>query len=93
MKQSTVRKLPTPVTAEAGDRELLESIVRFYQETYLRESRPQLAIEPDDMAVFLTAQGEPFSRDHLSFTVKEWIDAAKLDKTGSCHPFRHTMPR
>src|ERR1019366_2943848 len=58
---------------------------------YIREARPQLAIEPDDMTVFLTAQGEPFSRDHLSFTVKERIDAAKLGKTGSCHLFRHTM--
>ena len=48
-------------------------------------------IEPDDMTVFLTAQGEPFSRDHLSFAVKERIDAAQLGKTGSCHLFRHTM--
>lgn len=63
----------------------------LWLEKYLRESRPQLAIEPDDMAVFLTAQGEPFSRDHLSFTVKECIDAAKLGKSGSCHLFRHTM--
>jgi integrase/recombinase XerD len=60
-------------------------------EKYVRESRPQLAAEPDDMTVFLTAQGEPFSRDHLSFAVKERIDAAKLGKTGSCHLFRHTM--
>ena len=58
---------------------------------YLREGRPQLAIEPDDMTVFLTAQGEPFSRNHLTFVVKERIDAAKLGKTGSCHLFRHTM--
>ena len=58
---------------------------------YIREARPQLAIEPDDMTVFVTAQGEPSSRDHLSFAVKERIDAAKLGKTGSCHLFRHTM--
>jgi integrase/recombinase XerD len=58
---------------------------------YIREGRPQLAIEPDDMTVFLTAQGEPFSRDHLSFAVKERIEAAQLGKTGSCHLFRHTM--
>jgi integrase/recombinase XerD len=58
---------------------------------YLREARPQLAVEPDDMAVFLTAQGEPFSRNHLTFVVSERIDAAKLGKTGSCHLFRHTM--
>lgn len=41
--------------------------------------------------MFLTAQGEPFSRDHLSFAVKGRIDAAKLGKSGSCHLFRHTM--
>ena len=43
------------------------------------------------MTVFLTAQGEPFSRDHLTSAVKDRIDAAKLGKTGSCHLFRHTM--
>jgi len=58
---------------------------------YVREGRPQLAVEPDDMTVFLTTQGEPFSRDHLSYAVKERVDAAKLGKTGSCHLFRHTM--
>jgi integrase/recombinase XerD len=58
---------------------------------YVREGRPQLAVEPDDMTVFLTSQGEPFSRDHLTYTVKERVDAAKLGKTGSCHLFRHTM--
>ena len=58
---------------------------------YIREARPQLAIEPDDMTVFLTAQGEPFSRCYLSYAVRERIDAAKLGKTGSCHLFRHTM--
>ena len=58
---------------------------------YIREARPQLAIEPDDMTVFVTAQGEPFSRSHLSFAVRERIDAAKLGRTGSCHLFRHTM--
>src|SRR5271154_2089840 len=47
-------------------------------EKYIREGRPQLAIEPDDMTVFLTAQGEPFSRDHLTFVVKERVDAAQL---------------
>src|SRR5271168_3066614 len=60
-------------------------------EKYVREGRPQLAIEPDDMTVFLTAQGERFSRDHLTYAVKERVDAAQLGKTGSCHLFRHTM--
>jgi integrase/recombinase XerD len=60
-------------------------------EKYIREARPQLAIEPDDMTVFLTAQGEPFSRDDMTSNVKARIDAAKLGKTGACHLFRHTM--
>ena len=61
-------------------------------EKYIREGRPLLAgWSQDGMTVFLTAQGEPFSRDHLSFAVKERVDAAQLGKTGSCHLFRHTM--
>jgi integrase/recombinase XerD len=60
-------------------------------EKYIREARPQLAVEPDDMTVFLTAQGEPFCLDHMTSNVKARIDAAKLGKTGACHLFRHTM--
>ena len=38
---------------------------RLWLEKYIREGRPQLVSEPDDFTVFLTAQGEPFSRDQL----------------------------
>jgi integrase/recombinase XerD len=58
---------------------------------YLGEARPQLAIEPDDLTVFLTAEGEPFSRDHLTFVVREHIVNAKIGKVGACHLLRHTM--
>jgi integrase/recombinase XerD len=58
---------------------------------YIAEARPQLAVEPDDLTVFLTAQGEPFAPCYLSYVVRERIDAAKLGKSGSCHLFRHTM--
>ena len=58
---------------------------------YIEVARPQLASEPDDMAVFLTASGEPFSRDHMTSTIKARVDAPKLGKTGACHLFRHTM--
>jgi integrase/recombinase XerD len=60
-------------------------------EKYMREGRPQLVSEPDDFTVFLTAQGEPFSRDHLTFVVRGRIEDAKLGKGGACHLFRHTM--
>jgi integrase/recombinase XerD len=58
---------------------------------YVREARPQLAIEPDDMTVFLTAQGEPFSRDHLTWTVRLHFVAANIGKIGACHLMRHAM--
>ncbi|MFZ1940086.1 MAG: site-specific tyrosine recombinase XerC [Terracidiphilus sp.] len=63
----------------------------LWLQKYIAEARPQLAAEPDDYTVFLTAQGEPFSRDHLTFVVKERIAAARLGKGGACHLFRHTM--
>jgi len=58
---------------------------------YIREARPQLAIEPDDLTAFLTAEGEPFSRDHLTWTVRVHIVAAKTGKVGACHLLRHCM--
>jgi integrase/recombinase XerD len=60
-------------------------------EKYIHEARPQLAFEPDDMTVFLTVQGEPFSRDHLTFAVRTHIIAAQVGKVGACHLLRHTM--
>jgi integrase/recombinase XerD len=60
-------------------------------ERYLRESRGLADVDPDNMTVFLTAQGGRFSRDHMSYTIRLRIDAAKLGKTGSCHLFRHSM--
>ena len=58
---------------------------------YIRDARPELAIEPDDRTVFLTAQGEPFSRDHLTWTVRQQIVAADIGKAGACHLLRHCM--
>ena len=60
-------------------------------EIYLHEARPQLAIEPDDAALFLTQYGEPFHPDALSYLVRDYVAQANLGKSGSCHTFRHTM--
>jgi integrase/recombinase XerD len=60
-------------------------------EKYLRESRPQLAVEPDDHTVFLSNAGEPFCLDHLSDLVRTHVDAANIGKRGACHLFRHCM--
>jgi DNA primase catalytic core len=45
VKQCTVRKLPAPVTAEAGDRELLLKIVGFYQEALRNSPEAQRYLE------------------------------------------------
>jgi DNA primase catalytic core len=44
-KKSTVPKLPAPVTAEAGDRELLLEIVGFYQEAFRQSPEAQRYLE------------------------------------------------
>jgi len=45
VKIGTVRKLPAPVTAEAGDRELLLEIVGFYQEAFRQSPEAQRYLE------------------------------------------------
>ena len=44
-KKSTVPKLPAPVTAEAGDRELLLKIVGFYQDAFNQSPEAQRYLE------------------------------------------------
>ncbi len=58
---------------------------------YVRESRPQLVVEPDDRTVFLSNAGEPFCLDHLSNLVRDYVDKADIGKRGACHLFRHSM--
>jgi integrase/recombinase XerD len=60
-------------------------------EKYIRESRPQLVVEPDDHTVFLSNAGEPFCLDHLSDLVRAHVDSANIGKRGACHLFRHSM--
>lgn len=60
---------------------------------YLRESRPQLVVEPDNRTVFLSNAGELFWLDHLSDLVRVHVDASKIGKRGACHLFRHDDQR
>ncbi|MFZ0956488.1 MAG: site-specific tyrosine recombinase XerC [Candidatus Sulfotelmatobacter sp.] len=60
-------------------------------EKYLREVRPELAVEPDDMTLFLSQHGEALSRDHLSGMVHDYMLNANIGKGGGPHLFRHTM--
>jgi integrase/recombinase XerD len=62
-----------------------------WTEKYIREARPQLAIEPDDLTLFLTGQGEPFSRNHLTGIIRAHVVKAEIGMTGACHMLRHAM--
>ncbi len=58
---------------------------------YLDEVRPELVMEPDDGALFLTVNRARFSPERMSLLVRQYVAAANLGKEGSCHLFRHTM--
>ena len=49
-------------------------------EKYLREARPQLAVEPDDATLFLTQYGEPFHLDALSNLARDYDRAGEPGK-------------
>ncbi len=57
---------------------------------YLDEARPKLALTPDSGLVFLTNVGLAFEPNRLTQLVRDYVDAAEIGKTGSCHLFRHT---
>ena len=59
---------------------------------YLSDIRPQLLIEPDDhKSLFLSHTGKPLSPGVLGNLVRKHIQAAGIEKKGSCHLFRHAV--
>ncbi len=60
-------------------------------EKYLADVRPGLVVEPDQGALFLTAEGQAFTPNRLTQLVREYVVAAAIGKSGACHLFRHTM--
>lgn len=58
---------------------------------YRDEARPELAMPNDDGTLFLTSLGEAFTRNRMTQLVREYVKAANIGKSGSCHLFRHTM--
>lgn len=57
---------------------------------YLDDARATLSLSPDDGTVFLTNAGLGFEPNRLTQLVRDYVDAAEIGKTGSCHLFRHT---
>jgi integrase/recombinase XerD len=57
---------------------------------YLAEVRPQLILEPDHGALFVTDYGEAFEKNRLGDMVKRYMRLAGFEH-GACHAFRHAM--
>lgn len=51
--------------------------------------RPGLVGEIEDGTLFLTNLGEAFTPNRLTQMVRDYIEAAEIGKSGSCHLFRH----
>jgi integrase/recombinase XerD len=58
---------------------------------YLEDVRPEWAIDPKTLALFLTQAGTPLGPDGVTVMVRKRLDRAEIHKTGSCHLFRHAM--
>jgi integrase/recombinase XerD len=56
---------------------------------YLVEARPRLVVPPDAGVLFLSADGNDITPDHLTRLVGRYV-AAATGRRGSCHTFRHT---
>ena len=57
---------------------------------YLDETRPRLVLDNTEQALFLSGYGQRLSGDYLGNWVAKTIKAADINKTGSCHLFRHS---
>lgn len=58
-------------------------------ERYLEKCRPLLEVSASERALFLSGYGGRLNPNYLGNWVRKTIDQAQLDKTGSCHLFRH----
>lgn len=67
-----------------GDRAVM------WAKLYVDEHRPAPAEGFED-TLFLTVQGRRVTENRLTMIVREYIRAADIGKTGSCHLFRHSM--
>lgn len=58
---------------------------------YRDDVRPHMVSGSHNDTLFLTQIGDMFTPEHLSVLVRGYVDKAKINKTGSCHLFRHSM--
>ena len=57
---------------------------------YLEHTRPRLALDAAEPALFLSGYGERLSATYLGNWVTKTVKAAEVSREGSCHLFRHS---
>lgn len=57
---------------------------------YLIRSRPILAINPDENALFISGYGTRFNPNYLGNWMRRTMDRVGISKSGACHLFRHS---
>jgi len=70
----------------------LGEVALHWTERYLAECRPRLETggPRQELALFLTGYGERFHPGYVGNWVKRTMQAAGIERTGSCHLFRHS---
>jgi len=63
----------------------------YWLERYLTQGRPLFLPVPNQPALFVNKFGEPLHVQTVSLHISNYIHAADLRKSGSCHSLRHTM--
>ena len=63
----------------------------FWLDQYLATTRPKIVKEPDESIIFLTVTGQPLTANYLSWLARQYVQSARIGKSGACHIFRHTM--
>jgi integrase/recombinase XerD len=58
---------------------------------YLQEARPRLIVDSSVQTLFLSNLGQALEPQTLSSYISDYIAKAGIEKTGSCHMFRHSM--
>ena len=58
---------------------------------YLDEARPKLQHKVDEITLFLSRDGRRLGDIYLSRHIGKYIRDAGINKSGSCHLFRHTI--
>ncbi len=63
----------------------------LWTNNYLEEARNKFIMDTSEQTLFVGRKGEPLNACYLGQRIKDYLKKAGIQKTGTCHLFRHTM--